>query len=1150
MTSAKPITAGWFRRSNIHPLAAAVTLLLWLAPAVSATEFFVKTDGDDAAAGTSLDTALCTIQKAADRLAPGDTLTIAPGEYAQRFTVRRSGTAERPVTIRAAIPGFAVIRGNEVVRGFQKVEGMRFIWSASCPRPVYRVVERDTQVAYLEAPALIDMDQFRRSHLYDGRTKILYVHTSDGQPPDRHVLAATVIPAYGVEITGEYVHVEGLMIEGFFPTQMRDSGRGFGMSVTGRRHEIRRCTFLFNGGGITINAQDAVIRDNFLVGNLSPGNGELGQIYCTGKSKGVRILGNTLLNAQMYGIRNYGTPSDGEVAGNIVKNHAIGIDFKASQGKRSAIHNVSVGCSHFNWYSGAFGSDLREDQNTLESPSFWAKNVKDWMGKSTLLFGEGRPDPRFADPDHLDYRLQADSPFRGKGAEGNDLGAYSFEPVVFFVGTTGDDGNTGLSVARAFRTLDRAMRECRPGVTIYLLDGRYENTLRPGASGTEQKLVTIRGRGSKSNATVNGLDLTGLRNIRVENLNSAGSATLRDSHGITLERCRFLNVANDAVAIEDSSGIWLQRLTISSTAGPAVRVKGSCRDVRITSSILSSAVGPAFETSIDRTGGLFCEYNDYYSPPPLAMVGGTAIRDLTALPPLTGSDRHSISVDPRLVQSDGRATLGSASPCVAAGELRYNIGAAETAPAINEPRITEIQLRDVTPTSASLTWWTPNTSNAVWRAPLDWFDIHPTHSEIRYGTGTEYGSRVYSFGDLYHRVTLRDLRPGTTYQFKIVIPDRPWSDTLGGVPYAAMPPRTGWRGTESDPLAFRTPTFNEWKPARRICHVAPTGREADSGLEESAPTTLTAASDRVRAGDTIIMLDGVYHEMFAPASSGTREAPIILKARSPGRVCMDGSSFLRPSAVALFWKDHIVIDGVVMRRFADKSYGCRGGCFSSQVFLARCGEVTLRDCVLAGWGIGYGKAVVARGGDHITLRNSVITGFAHAVSARDNQAFDLIGNTWYVPLIDNFDLGGRVIVKNNLFFGQSQQKVLDYQPMVSPKRPTESDYNAFFFGPDNKIRYIGYGLPHRNEADMGGVRRIQQELGLDRHSIEVSPEDIGLSGPAPTAYMNTALLQEFANRIKSGELVPIIEMFQPPAGSPLHTAGEGGTPIGARPPPR
>ena len=65
--------------------------------------YVVAPDGSDAAAGTEA-APWGTIQHGADQLRPGDTLLVRAGVYAEAVTVRRSGTADAPVTI-AAYPG-------------------------------------------------------------------------------------------------------------------------------------------------------------------------------------------------------------------------------------------------------------------------------------------------------------------------------------------------------------------------------------------------------------------------------------------------------------------------------------------------------------------------------------------------------------------------------------------------------------------------------------------------------------------------------------------------------------------------------------------------------------------------------------------------------------------------------------------------------------------------------------------------------------------------------------------------------------------------------------------------------------------------------------------------------------------------------------
>jgi hypothetical protein len=119
--------------------------------------------------------------------------------------------------------------------------------------------------------------------------------------------------------------------------------------------------------------------------------------------------------------------------------------------------------------------------------------------------------------------------------------------------------------------------------------------------------------------------------------------------------------------------------------------------------------------------------------------------------------------------------------------------------------------------------------------------------------------------------------------------------------------------------------------------------------------------------------------------------------------------------------------------------------------------------------------------------------------------------------------------------------------MVSTLKPTDSDYNAYYFGPANPVRYIGYGVRRTSETDMGGVERIRRETGLDVHSIEARPEDVRLAGPAPTDYLNEDAMYVFRRGVFEGKIIPTLEMFNVPRESRLNAAGEKGVPIGARP---
>jgi len=65
-----------------------------------------------------------SLQEAADKLQPGDTLLLAEGTYHQRLDLKKSGEPGKPITIKAAVPGKAIITGaTEGTLTFERVEG-------------------------------------------------------------------------------------------------------------------------------------------------------------------------------------------------------------------------------------------------------------------------------------------------------------------------------------------------------------------------------------------------------------------------------------------------------------------------------------------------------------------------------------------------------------------------------------------------------------------------------------------------------------------------------------------------------------------------------------------------------------------------------------------------------------------------------------------------------------------------------------------------------------------------------------------------------------------------------------------------------------------------------------------------------------------
>lgn len=85
-------------------------------------EFFVSPDGNNSNSGLSLEQAWSSVNHAATRVGPGDTVWVAEGVYSERVLVRASGTPQAPIAFRA-IPGHRVVFDSQrLLTGFFVVD--------------------------------------------------------------------------------------------------------------------------------------------------------------------------------------------------------------------------------------------------------------------------------------------------------------------------------------------------------------------------------------------------------------------------------------------------------------------------------------------------------------------------------------------------------------------------------------------------------------------------------------------------------------------------------------------------------------------------------------------------------------------------------------------------------------------------------------------------------------------------------------------------------------------------------------------------------------------------------------------------------------------------------------------------------------------
>jgi len=113
-------------------LAPVLTALLVVAAGVQAADFYVAPHGDDAHPGTETQP-LATLQAAVNKLQPGDTLLIRGGTYRETVTFPRSGTADKPITLKAYRDEKVVVSGCELVTGWSLDDPAKRIWKAAMP---------------------------------------------------------------------------------------------------------------------------------------------------------------------------------------------------------------------------------------------------------------------------------------------------------------------------------------------------------------------------------------------------------------------------------------------------------------------------------------------------------------------------------------------------------------------------------------------------------------------------------------------------------------------------------------------------------------------------------------------------------------------------------------------------------------------------------------------------------------------------------------------------------------------------------------------------------------------------------------------------------------------------------------------------------
>jgi Right handed beta helix region len=1074
----------------------ALALGIILAASASARTFYVAPDGDDGDDGRTRETAWQTPGHAFADLEPGDTVRLADGRYPWGGQVHWRGAPGRPITVEAEHPGRAILDGGARIQGWRPAPGVRHVWVADVPegRPVRLCSEADTGRVLEQEGQPGDCEGRLGCWAFDAAAHRLYLTTSTGLPPDRHVIEVA-FEEWGLLIDGPrktreppvHVALGGLVFENYATAAIRANRASHLL--------IEDCRVLQSGYGIHLWYNDhAVVRRCEISSTYYQRDVEAAGILFHGTTTDSLAEDNYVHDSPQDGIRAYSGTSKGTL---FVRNLVVGtrdpMYFKGQGELGAADGNVLVGGRWFGYVTGSLPPE--RGANTLVGVSTPLRpSPTDLMVKSDV-------GARFADPSYHDYRLQSDSPLRGGAA----TGAFPYEGSVLYVGPAGSDDRDGTSVEQAWRTLAHAATSLRPGQTLYLLPGTYTEPLRLTHGGSADRPVQIRAHGGgrvvldRSASAEPGIRLSGAPYVEIEGIEvTGGSGTttaiaIEDSPGAGLRRIAVRG-AGSGIQIRSSPGGFLEHAWLSDNRGTGLELGAGSPGWTVRSTAFARNGDVQVSVAEDSRADTQLQGNVY------DLRGGKGLgiwgspspsHDLASWQRHSGQDGSSAEAPIDLPGAErGRFDVEPGSILAGAGWLGETVGPGRLLLEAPPPTFEHLEVSYLGAYAAVISWETPRREDLT----LAW-----------YGKDGSLDQKIVGAPGTLHRVTLADLAPDTTYTVRVggewrhsTLPApvprsrqgmRDFSELAG--PLARLEARGETTGI-SPPLQLHTLTTPP--PGRRL-YVSTHGDDDADGLgAETAWRTLRRASQQARPGDEVLIEPGVYEEALAPASGGaTAERRIVYRSAGWQPVVVSGSDRIRKWALWLEGHRHMTFDGFRFVGQGNFNYG--------QVMLGgMTDDLVFRHCFFDGrGGESGGIRTTLNSTNDATVEDSAflfewldIVWFYGSLRLH-HVVFD-VGRFGHVQLMRN---GARLSVTDSVATSASPPKTRRHGHLIQAESTDgiQSDYNRFYFQPyDHEHHLFLWGRWPRKVgaheyAGAEGLESWRRDTGNDRNSRIIQVPD-------------------------------------------------------------
>ena len=867
----------------------------FLTPA-HAADYFVSTTGNDTNDGLTAAKPLASIQKAIDLLQPGDTLTLAPGEYFQSAFRKDFGSLDKDTIIRAQIPGSVLLRGDVPINNhWTRLAGRRFVFKTTVDQPVQAVNEIDTLTVLKRVPNIAELDLIPGSFFYDPQSRELCISTSDGSDATAHHYTAAVRPVDGIWLGScKRVIIDGLAFTGFHstisdryypPYRDRFTGGGsvWGVLFTDSQSCIARdVTSYLNGGGIgvehlhkpePVGQYPNVVEHCVVYGNYSQLNSYLVSGIGIYQANADEIRDCLAYRNRAFGSRYYiishapGAMLRTLAWGNFLDGNSADLQIKAS------IENRVEQCVALGW------STMHTSARNIVSVDH-----ADTPPDTIVLNPEKGPavdrNREFADPDNYDFRLQSTSSFRGTGPDKTDKGPTPYAPNIFYVRTDGDDNADGLSVATAWQTLARALnRKSEPGDTIYLLPGSHRVAVPISVTGTLDKPVSILGRGTQPILIEGDCTLSASEHVVLKRLHFTGPVAISKSKSVSFEQCQFLSTAAGLTAVA-GPGLSVKHCTFTGFHTAGIDLNAATTAVTLTGNLFDNRHAPALR--IDDVSSLSYTNDNAYTAAEKAW--DVAKSPWPAERVIASREPNSQLIASELITNQGVAAPKNPLPFAVGGGLGKPFGNYRDEAEIDPMRIVD------QPSIHSVSATTAN---------IEWFTSQPSTCDISWGETPACEKSDTIDVNRFASYSLTGLTPGKTYYFKL--------RGISRVRIRYKENESPITKLDSEPISFTTAGSDA--PARTF-YVAPDGNDANAGTTRAtAFQNIQRAADVVAPGDTVLIAAGRYAERVRLRATGDSDKSITFRCLPGERVVMDGASRSLSNAFIVSVKNNLRFDG-------------------------------------------------------------------------------------------------------------------------------------------------------------------------------------------------------------------------------------------------